>query len=98
MDTVQALLIAVVIVLTVMLVVVGFQVFYILRELRKTIDRANKVLSNTESITDSVKAPIATFSSMLIGLKSGTAIAEFLKKLKEKKRLKQHERTPSLPQ
>lgn len=84
MDTVQSLLIAVVIVLTVMLVIVGFQVFYILREIRKTIDKANRVLNNAEHISESVKAPISSLSSMLVGIKSGTAIAEIIKKLREK--------------
>lgn len=87
MDTVQALLIAVVIVLTGMLVVIGFQVFYILRELRKTIDKANRVLDNTESITESVSAPVSSFSSMLMGIKTGTTLASLIKRIAEKKKL-----------
>lgn len=97
MDALQALLIAVVIVLTVMLVVIGFQVFIILRELRKTIHKANRVLDNTESITESVSAPVSSLSAMVMGLKGGSTIASFLKKLKERREL-HHERTPSLPQ
>ena len=97
MDTVQALLIAVVTVLTVMLVIIGFQVFYILREVRKTIDKANRVLDNTESITESVSAPVSSFSTMLMGIKSGTTIAGFIKRLTEKKnqkKLTQKEQQP----
>lgn len=87
MDTVQVLLIAAVIVLTIMLVAFGLQVFYILRELRKTIHKLNRVLDNTESITESVSAPISSFSAMLTGMKGGATIAGFLKKLREKKGL-----------
>lgn len=86
MDTVQILLITVVVVLAVMLVVIGYQVFHILRELRKTIDKTNRVLDNTEEITESVNAPISSFSGLLMGLKNGATIAGFLKRLKEKKR------------
>lgn len=95
MDTVQALLVAVVIILTIMLVVIGYQVFYILRQLRQTIDKANKVLDNTQSISEDVKAPVSSISELLMGLKSGMAITSFLKHLRERKK---HERTPSLPQ
>lgn len=86
MDTAQALLIAVVIVLTVMLVIIGLQVFFILRDLRRTIDKANKVLDNTEEITESVSAPVSSFSSLLMGLQSGKTVVSFLKRLKEKKK------------
>lgn len=86
MDTVQALLVAVVIVLTVMLVVIGLQVFFILRDLRRTIDKANRVLDNTESITESVNAPVSSFSNLLMGVQSGKTVVSFLKRLKEKKK------------
>jgi|SRR5581483_7462856 len=84
MDTIQALLIAVVIILTVMLVVIGFQVFYILRELRKTLFKANRVLDNTQSITETVREPIASVSTLVAGLRSGSALVSIIKKLKEK--------------
>lgn len=86
MDTVQALLVAVVVVLTVMLVVIGLQVFYILRELRRTIMKANRVLDNTESITESVSAPVSSFSDLLMGLQSGKTIVSLLRKIREKKK------------
>lgn len=87
MDTIQALLMAVVIVLTVMLVVIGLQVFYILRELRRALMKANRVLDNTESITESVKTPVSSLSGLIMGLKSGEAVMTILKKLRERKSL-----------
>ena len=87
MDTVQALLIAVMIVLTIMLITLGLQVFYVLRELRKSIHKFNRVLDNTESITESVSAPISSFSAMLTGMKGGVTIASFLKGLRDRKSL-----------
>ena len=56
-DPAQTALFIVIIVLTVLLVILGIQVFFILRELRKTITKVNKVLDYTESITESVSKP-----------------------------------------
>ena len=84
MDTIQALLIAVVMILTIMLVVIGFQVFYILRELRKTLFKANRVLENTQMITETVREPIASLSTLAAGIRSGSAIVTIIKKLKER--------------
>ena len=88
METIQALVVAVILVLTVMLVIIGLQVFYILRDLRRTIDKANRVLDNTESITESVNAPMSSFSSLLMGLQSGKTVVSLLNRIREKKKQK----------
>lgn len=82
LDTAQVVLLFVVIVLTVLLVILGIQVFFILRELRHTLNKANKVLEDTGSITESVSGPIATVSALMSGVKTGALIAGLLKKKK----------------
>jgi hypothetical protein len=77
-DPAQTILFLVIIILTILLVVLGIQVFFILRELRKTIDKANKVLDDTGIITESVSKPIASLSTLTMGLKTGAAIARIL--------------------
>lgn len=77
-DPAQTALFLVIIVLTILLVVLGIQVFFILRELRKTIDKANKVLDDTGVITESVSKPISSLSSLTMGLKTGATIAKIL--------------------
>lgn len=79
-DPAQILLLLVVIILTVLLVVLGIQVYLILKDFRKTLEKANKVLDNTGDITESVSAPINSFSSILMGLKAGSFIANLMKK------------------
>ncbi len=79
-DPAQILLFIVIIVLTALLVVLGFQVFFILRDLRQTISKANKVLDNTGEITQSVSQPLSSLSSVLMGLKAGGMIAKIIKK------------------
>lgn len=77
-DPAQTALLLIVVILTILLVVLGIQVFFILRELRKTVEKANKVLDNTSTITESVSKPISSLSSLAMGLKTGARIAKIL--------------------
>ncbi len=78
-DTAQAVLLFVVVILTILLLVLGIQVFFILRELRETVSKANKVLDDTGSITESVSGPISSLSNLASGIKTGLSVAKFLK-------------------
>ncbi len=75
-DPAQTALFLVIIVLTILLVVLGIQVFFILRELRITLTKVNKVLDDTSVITESVSKPISNLSSLTMGLKTGATIAK----------------------
>ncbi len=83
-DTAQAVLLFVLFVLTVLVLVLGVQVFFILRELRRTVVKANKVLDDAGVITESVSGPIASLSSLAAGVKTGALIAGLLKRTKGK--------------
>lgn len=82
-DPAQILLFLVIITLTILLVVLGIQVFFILKDLRVTISKANKVLDNTEEITSSVSAPVSSFSSILMGLRTGAKFANIIKSFQD---------------
>ena len=73
-DTVQLILVFVIVILTVLLVVLGIQVYFILKELRRTIAKANKVLDNAGTITDNITGPVETLASMITSFKAGSAI------------------------
>lgn len=81
MDSAQIILIIVIILLTIVLAVLGIQVFFILREFRKTVSKANKVLDNTSVITQSVSAPISSLSGIATGIKTGAAFINLFKKI-----------------
>ncbi len=83
METAQVLLVGVIVVLTFLLLMLGLQVFYILRELRQTVSKANKILDDAGLITESVSGPIANLSNLTTGVKVGAMIASFLKKKKK---------------
>ncbi len=68
MDATQILLIGVVTVLTILLVVIGIQVFLILKEIQQSIKKTNKMLDDAGTISGS----IASFSGKISGF-SGVA-------------------------
>jgi len=78
-DSTQLILLFVIVVLTILLLVLGVQVFFILKELRKTIFKMNKVLDDASSITESVSEPISSISSIVSGIKTGAFVANILK-------------------
>lgn len=73
-DSVQLVLVMVIVVLAVLLIVLGIQVFFILKDLRKTIAKTNKVLDNAEVITENVTGPISSLSSFATNLRAGSLL------------------------
>lgn len=89
--TVEAVLLFVLVVLAALLLILGIQVFFILRELRETVSKANKVLDDTGVITQSVSAPLSKLSSIALGVKTGASIAALLTRKKKQKKQDQEE-------
>ena len=69
-DSVQLILLVVIITLTLLLVILGVQVFYILRDLRQTVKKTNKILENADAITEGIEGPISAISSFVLGAKA----------------------------
>ena len=88
-DPAQTALFLVIIILTLLLLILGIQVFFILRDLRKTVNKANKVLDDTGLITESVSVPISNLSTLAMGVKTGATIARILNKKKDRKKEKE---------
>lgn len=81
-DTAQAILLFVIFVLTILLVVLGIQVYLILREFRRTVQKTNKVLDDAGVITESVTGPVSALSTLATGVTTGTIITKLLKNRK----------------
>ncbi len=82
-DSVQLVLFAVIIVLTILLVVLGVQVFYILKEVRRTLEKTNKVLDDTGHITENISKPISALSTVAMTFRAGSVVtvAKIIKSL-----------------
>lgn len=78
MELTQILLFSVVTILTLLLVVVGVQVFLILWRAKKTLDRLNKILDDAHILTNSVIRPITGMMSFVEGLKSLKSLVSFI--------------------
>jgi len=80
-DAVQIILLLVIVTLAVLLLILGVQVFFILREIRKTVMKANTVLDDTGAIARSVTGPISSISTLVGGVSTGAVITKVVKLL-----------------
>ena len=83
-DPAQILLFVVIIVLTVFLVILGIQVSLILKDLRKTIEKTNKVLDDTYEMTQAVKEPVVGVSGAIMGIKTGSTFLSIMNRFTAK--------------
>jgi len=87
-ESAQILLIVVVTTLTILLTLVGVEVFLILKEFKKSVEKINKILDDAEMISESVTKPIVSVSSSLSSL---SGIAGLLGLIFTKRRKKKEE-------
>lgn len=77
-DLTQVLLVIVITTLTVLLTFIGIQVVYILREVRKSIEKINKILDDAGVVSESIAQPISGLGGMIDGLKSGVKVIDMI--------------------
>lgn len=78
MDASFALLAFVAIALVSMIMVIGAQVFLILKEFRKTVMKTNKILDDSGVISESISKPINLVSGAVMGIKGGQILMKML--------------------
>lgn len=83
-DNTQLLLIVVITVLTVLLTAIGIQVFFILREVKKSIEKFNKIIDDAGVISESIAKPISSLSGSITGLSGIAGLLGWLTKRKGK--------------
>lgn len=70
-DYLQIGLLFLIILLSVFLTITGIQVFLILRDLKKTLDRFNKVVQSGEIIAKDIERPISAASNLVTTVEKG---------------------------
>ncbi len=85
-DTVQAVLLFVIVLLTILFVVLGIQVFYILKDFRETLKRTNNILEDVENISDGVNGSFSSLSGMFNSASSIGSIVKILSMFRKKKK------------
>lgn len=63
MDLLQAALIFLILLLSIFLTITGIQVFFILRDLKKALDKFNAILKTGENIASDIGKPVAVAST-----------------------------------
>lgn len=89
MEITQILLIIVILALASIMSIIGVEVFFIFRELKKSMKKVNKMLDDMGLITESIAKPIAGFSGFITGIKSGADAIKLLTKSTKKKEKKE---------
>lgn len=84
LDPIQILLTVVITTLTVLLVIIGIEVFQILKELKKMMEKFNKIADDAHTISHSIATPIEEASGFIMGLKKGVNFFKAISHLFEK--------------
>lgn len=85
MEATQVLLIVIVTILFIILAAIGIQVFIILKELQKSVEKINKMLDDGTFVSGTVVGGISGVSGILAGVKTGLSFLNFFNKNKEEK-------------
>jgi hypothetical protein len=91
MENTQILLVGVVTVLTGILTLIGVQVFLILKEIKRTIEKMNKMLDDAGLISESVARPIASLSNSITGASGIAGVLGWLTKMKKQSKKRETE-------
>ncbi len=86
MDLLQVALIFLILLLSIFLALTGIQVFFILRDLKKALDKLNAFLQTGENIAQDIERPVAAASNMVTGIGNGVSdAAKILEKIINRK-------------
>jgi hypothetical protein len=78
-EMLQIILVVMLIVVIVFFIILGIQVYFLIQDARKTMAKANQVLDNTSSITDSISEPLAAISGIAGTVSTGAILTKVLK-------------------
>lgn len=67
MDYLQIALVFLILLLSIFLGITGIQVFFILRDLKKALDKFNNILQTGENIAEDIERPVSAASELVTG-------------------------------
>ena len=80
MDAVQITIIAISFILTLLIVALGVQVWYILKELKNSLTKMNKMLDDGGKVTGAVSDGVENVGGFISGIKTGMSIFSSIRK------------------
>lgn len=82
MDPVQFIILLISVIVTAAILIIGYQVYQLLKDLRTSLRKMNRILDDTGDITESVKKPVDSLSNLTSGIQAGISIVEKFAKRK----------------
>ncbi len=79
MDPVQLTIIIISFALAILFIVLGIQVWYILKEMRTSLQKVNKMLDDAGKVTGTVSEGVESMSGFLSGIKTGLSLITSLR-------------------
>ncbi len=86
MDIAQSIFILIAVALAGLLIFLGVQVYYILREVRTALRKANKVLNDVEIVVTNAKSSVERLTNLTNGIKVGGVIMSLISAFRKRKK------------
>lgn len=83
MDPVQLTIIVISFILTLLLVVLGAQVWYILKEIRIAMTKTNTIIDDAKKVTGTVGDSVSSMSGVVSGIKAALSVFKTFRKKNE---------------
>ncbi len=80
MDPVQLTIVGVSVTVTILIVVLGIQVFFILKEVRLSLQKTNKMLDDASKVTQTVSSGVESMSGFVNGIRAGLRLVQSIHK------------------
>ncbi|MBI2034650.1 MAG: hypothetical protein HYT11_02860 [Candidatus Levybacteria bacterium] len=80
-DTLQFALFFILVILTILVVILGVQVFLILKDFKRTVLKFNKILDDAGVVSEAISRPVGAFSTLTTSIKAGSTIVKIFKKV-----------------
>lgn len=85
-DIAQTALLGIIIALSLLLLILGIQVFFILKDFRHILSRANKLLDSIDGIAERIATSASSVSSVAAAIKTSISLINLFKKKNHGKR------------
>lgn len=82
-NVIQIVLLSVIVLLSIILVILGVQVFFILKDFRQTVKKTNKILDDVDLITENVTSSVNSFSDIFGGASMLTTVLKIVKAFRQ---------------
>lgn len=94
MDTIQLALFFLIILMAVIMTVIAFQIFVLLRDLKRAVDRVGDLLADVQSLAENIGKPVRAMTNLATVVETGIKVAQSITgKMAEKKK-----KTAQLPE